>query len=63
MTTKDEFFTWFKAEHLKLHKAWSAEVGTPGYHKEYWIRQERNFHSLARLHAEALGIEPPYLRP
>ncbi len=60
--TRDAFFTWFKAEHLALHMAWTAEVGTPGYNKKYWIRREATFHAEARSHAIRLGIEPPYLR-
>lgn len=60
--TKDDFYAWFKAEHVALHTEWTKDVGTPNYNKKYWIRREQSFHAEAQTLATRLGIEPPYLR-
>lgn len=61
--SKDDFYNWFKAEHVALHTAWTKDVGTPGYDKGYWIKREQSFHARARDLATSLGIVPPYLLP
>lgn len=60
--TKEEFFAWFKAEHIKLHTEWSADVGKPWYNKRCWISREAGFHTQARTLAGMLGVEPPFIR-
>ncbi len=38
----------FQKEHIRLHKEWSAAVGTPGYDKQEFRNKEKELHDKFR---------------
>jgi len=51
----------FRAEHERLHREWSADVGRHGYNKRRWMERDNSLTSRYRAKLDALGYSGPLL--
>lgn len=55
----DRLLAEFRVKHAELHRAWSAEVGTPGYVKAPWRDRANAQVTEYRDKLTALGYDGP----